>query len=510
MYGIDVLDIYDNPVEYLTQWDVDQRLRIKVYSDDTELLKIRPNVHFCNSIRKEALVVRSTVADKETIVVDVPNALLEEPYAIVAYIYLTDRTIVSSQKSIVRFEIPVKKRQRPHDHEYVENIERITAEKIKEEIADEIGSGILDLTSFTLIDANTGKQHKVYAKDGKLLVDMNSEEDDEQTYSVLDTRDKTELDEKIDANKADANSKIADLEKKKVNVSDIVNDLETSETNKPLSAAMGVELKRYATDISDSTANEKVSAHNVAPEAHADIRSLITGLTERLDTLADSDDENLNQLSEIVSYIKNNKELIDALAANKVNASDIVNDLVTNETGKPLSAAMGVELKKLIDEMVASGAGNVDNKITEHNAAADSHTDIRDAVSAAHKRAEEAYTAAMAGGGEAALGIETHDKDPLSHQDIRELVTKAQTDASTALEKIESGVASSLTAGTGIEIVDNAINIKPAAAGVIGGVKAGENVTIAEDGTISTEAGGFMDDDSFINALTSYYTRYRR
>lgn len=99
------------------------------------------------------------------------------------------------------------------------------------------------------------------------------------------------------------------------------------------------------------TANTKVSEHNVSEEAHNDIRLLVQGLTQKLNTLADSDDDTLDQLSEIVTYIKNNKSLIDGITTSKVNVSDIINNLITNVSNKPLSAAQGVVLKSLIDEI---------------------------------------------------------------------------------------------------------------------------------------------------------------
>lgn len=95
--------------------------------------------------------------------------------------------------------------------------------------------------------------------------------------------------------------------------------------------------------------DEKVSAHNTNQTTHADIRNLIIDLTNRLNALADSDDTTLDQLSEIVAYIKNNKTLIEGVTTSKVSISDIVNDLITNVIDKPLSAAQGVELKRLID-----------------------------------------------------------------------------------------------------------------------------------------------------------------
>ena len=99
------------------------------------------------------------------------------------------------------------------------------------------------------------------------------------------------------------------------------------------------------------TAASQVSAHNTETTAHSDIRLLIQSLADRLNALADSDDTTLDQLSEIVSYIKSNRDLIAAITTDKVSVADIVNDLVTNAADKPLSAAQGVALKALIDSI---------------------------------------------------------------------------------------------------------------------------------------------------------------
>lgn len=93
----------------------------------------------------------------------------------------------------------------------------------------------------------------------------------------------------------------------------------------------------------------QIGEHNTNAESHNDIRELIIGLTNRLNTLADSDDTTLDQFSEVVAYIKNNKSLIDGITTSKVNVADIINNLTTNVSNKPLSAAQGVALKALID-----------------------------------------------------------------------------------------------------------------------------------------------------------------
>ena len=105
---------------------------------------------------------------------------------------------------------------------------------------------------------------------------------------------------------------------------------------------------------------------------HNDIRLLISRLTTRLNALADSDDTTLDQLSEIVEYIKANKTLIDSITTSKVNVADIIDNLTTSVSNKPLSAKMGVELKKLIDAIeIPTGKIETDDTLTVPGSAAD-------------------------------------------------------------------------------------------------------------------------------------------
>lgn len=106
------------------------------------------------------------------------------------------------------------------------------------------------------------------------------------------------------------------------------------------------DIKQLKTDV-----EKNVTDHNVSKDAHNDIRLLITDIINRINVIADSDDETLDQMSELVAYIKNNKTLIDSITTSKVNVSDIVNDLTTNVSNKPLSAEQGVVLKTLIDNL---------------------------------------------------------------------------------------------------------------------------------------------------------------
>ena len=115
------------------------------------------------------------------------------------------------------------------------------------------------------------------------------------------------------------------------------------------------------------TAAAAVAAHNTSNEAHADIRTLISNLTTRINTIANSTDTDLDQLAELVAYIKDNRELIEQVTTGKISVSDIVNNLTTNVSNKPLSAAQGVAIKALIDAANTAIAGKPDLSETEIN-----------------------------------------------------------------------------------------------------------------------------------------------
>lgn len=114
-----------------------------------------------------------------------------------------------------------------------------------------------------------------------------------------------------------ANTNISNLSSGKVNKSDVVDNLtSTGETQKPLSANQGYVLK---------------------------------GLIDNINSLLGSDDTDLDTLQEVVAYIKNNKSLIDGITTNKVSVSDIIDNLTSEISNKPLSAKQGKALKALID-----------------------------------------------------------------------------------------------------------------------------------------------------------------
>lgn len=97
----------------------------------------------------------------------------------------------------------------------------------------------------------------------------------------------------------------------------------------------------------------ELTAHNTDNEAHGDIRGFLDAVEARIEALANSDDTTLDDLAEIVAYIKNNKSLIDSITSSKISTSAIVDNLTTSDASKVLSAKQGVMLKALIDGIQA-------------------------------------------------------------------------------------------------------------------------------------------------------------
>ena len=128
--------------------------------------------------------------------------------------------------------------------------------------------------------------------------------------------------------------------------------------------------KKAESDLSSSI-QTSISSHNTSTTAHDDIRTLISNLTTRVNAVADSEDVDLDQLSEIVAYIKSNRSLIDNVTTSKVSVSDIIDNLTSTSANKPLSANQGRVLNASITSLTTKlnnhidSLSNVENKSSE-------------------------------------------------------------------------------------------------------------------------------------------------
>lgn len=127
----------------------------------------------------------------------------------------------------------------------------------------------------------------------------------------------------------------------------------TSDMNKPVSTAQ------------QNTLDTAILTHNASNLSHEDIRLLISVLTNRLNALADSDDTTLDQLSEIVEYIKNNKDLIDGITTSKINVSDIISNLIQVQENTTSGKLVDALVVKEVFQSVSDGKELIASAITD-------------------------------------------------------------------------------------------------------------------------------------------------
>lgn len=132
----------------------------------------------------------------------------------------------------------------------------------------------------------------------------------------------------------------------------------------------------------DAAIENKISTHNTNTSAHNDIRTLITELTTKLNNFLDVDDTTTDQLSEVLTLIENNKGDLESLTTNKVNVSDIIDNLTTASASKVLSANQGVAIKNLIDALQNSKYAKPSTGIPKTDLATDVQSSLSKADSA--------------------------------------------------------------------------------------------------------------------------------
>ena len=146
-------------------------------------------------------------------------------------------------------------------------------------------------------------------------------------------------------------------DKSEVGLGNVANERQYSAQNPPPYPVLSVNGKGEAVQLgAGDVGAEKagaVDAHNVNGGAHNDIRIVLNELKAAVEAFLDINDTKFDQLSELVALIEANADSIEKVTNGKVNVSDIINNLTTDASNKPLSAAQGVILKGLIDDLVA-------------------------------------------------------------------------------------------------------------------------------------------------------------
>ena len=144
--------------------------------------------------------------------------------------------------------------------------------------------------------------------------------------------------------------------------------VEVSSVIKPLSGnnfaiveAMDVEMpdgsRLSELDIA-GTSEELLKGHNENKLSHADIRESLKNLNDKITRFLGTPQEDLDELSEILGLIADNKDLISGITTNKINYTDIVDNLESEDKNKVLSAKQGKELAAQLDGTL---------KLTEQN-----------------------------------------------------------------------------------------------------------------------------------------------
>ena len=122
------------------QWDQNHTLNI-----EGENSQGVTTVHFTNKSRDKAIVCETTDVDGVK-VANVPNELLEEPYDVIAYVHIYND---NHAKTVEIINIPLIKRAKPTDYQFVDNVPVMTFERLEKDIKDFIALSNNRYTEFT-------------------------------------------------------------------------------------------------------------------------------------------------------------------------------------------------------------------------------------------------------------------------------------------------------------------------------------------------------------------------
>ena len=205
------------------------------------------------------------------------------------------------------------------------------------EVKQEVDETKADITAISTEIATTGTEINT-AKNEIIAIksevdDIKSEIDDDK--AIIDTK-KTAIDNQAIAvadNVAQSNQIKTDI----IHLKDdtILIKEETSDI-KDATDKIKTDVISITNNLSNSI-DTKISEHNESTTAHPDIRSLISNLTNKLNTFLDTDDESLDQISELITFIQNNRTLIEGITTSKIDKNQGIENaskgLIVGEDG---------------------------------------------------------------------------------------------------------------------------------------------------------------------------------
>ena len=176
-----------------------------------------------------------------------------------------------------------------------------------------------------------------------------------QTQAVYDltVEIKQEVDETkadVDITKTEVDAIKTDIDATKADITTTRTEIATTKAEVNTAKNEVIAIKSEVSDIKDATdeiktdvisiannINNSISEHNESTTAHSDIRSLISNLTNKLNTFLDTDDESLDQISELITFIQNNRTLIEGITTSKVDKNQGIENaskgLIVGEDG---------------------------------------------------------------------------------------------------------------------------------------------------------------------------------
>lgn len=205
------------------------------------------------------------------------------------------------------------------------------------EVKQEVDETKADITAISTEIATTGTEINTVKNE---IITIKSEVDDikseiDDDKAIIDTK-KTAIDNQAIA----VADNVAQSNQIKTDIIHLKNDTilikeETSDI-KDATEEIKTDVISIANNLSNSI-DAKISEHNESTTAHPDIRSLISSLTNKLDTFLDTDDESLDQMSELITFIQNNRTLIEGITTSKVDKNQGIENaskgLIVGEDG---------------------------------------------------------------------------------------------------------------------------------------------------------------------------------